>query len=209
MVLQRSFIPNVNRFFRLIDSCPFKTASSFKFFSTLNDKKDAKNGDNLVQSRIREAIYSGAFSFLGIGCISAAHYALGEPNYTFILSSFGASAFLLSVAPKSPFAQPRAIIGGHFIGALCGTLSYQLINIPMENFLVAAPVGVSLAAMGMVLLGCAHPPAGGTALATAIGSAKLAEMGYFVLVPTVFGSISLVAIAAIFYKLRGISYPSE
>jgi len=36
-------------------------------------------------------------------------------DLTLLIGSFGASAVLIYGAPKSPFAQPRNVIGGHML----------------------------------------------------------------------------------------------
>ena len=45
-----------------------------------------------------------------------------------MIASFGALATLLFAAPTSPFAQPRNVIGGHIIAAVCGLLVDYLTN---------------------------------------------------------------------------------
>ncbi|CAF4022253.1 unnamed protein product, partial [Rotaria sp. Silwood1] len=41
---------------------------------------------------------------------------------TLLIGSFGASAAIIFGAPRSQLAQPRSLIGGHLIGAICGCI---------------------------------------------------------------------------------------
>jgi CBS-domain-containing membrane protein len=69
-------------------------------------------------------IWSFIGSFCGIALIQAvfghAHYFIrkGAPP---VVASYGASAVLIYGAIDKPLSQPRAFVGGHFIGALTGT----------------------------------------------------------------------------------------
>ena len=54
---------------------------------------------------------------LATAAFASAHFSLHK---TLILGSFGASCLLVFAYPQSPFAQPRNVIGGHFIATLTG-----------------------------------------------------------------------------------------
>lgn len=141
--------------------------------------------------------------------LTGLYYTGGETQQTLILTSFGASIVLLYCAPKVPFSQPYNVIVGHSIGAGIGVLSnlyfafhplsVSLVNAltgvesVAANHLIAAPVAVSLSCMAMMMTKSIHPPAGGTALATAVGIPL--AMGFDVITPTVIGSTTLVASA--------------
>lgn len=160
-------------------------------------------------SLYKTAISTGIDSFLAISTLTCIHYGIGQTDETIIFGPFGATAVLLFGFPAAPFSQPRNIIGGHFIGAACGLSSHMLIGVPMDSFLLSAPVAVATASTLMMLTKSFHPPAGGTALTTAIGSAKISSLGYYFLVPTVGGSVSLVILAYLFNRISGGSYPQK
>lgn len=149
--------------------------------------------------------------------LSTLFYAGGESQNTLVLGSFGASVVLLYCAPKVPFSQPYNVVCGHLIGAGCGTLSnIYLSSHPASlamvsaltgvecitaNHILAAPVAVSLACMGMSMTKSIHPPAGGTTLACAIGSPLLTTMGLEIMTPTLVGSTGLVAGAVVLHRI--------
>jgi CBS domain-containing membrane protein len=155
---------------------------------------------------------SNSFIFLDnlkYSALTGLYYTGGETQQTLILTSFGASVVLLYCAPKVPFSQPYNVIVGHSIGAGIGVLSnLYLSSHPLSlslvnaltgvesvaaNHLIAAPVAVSLSCMAMMMTKSIHPPAGGTALATAVGIPL--AMGFDIIPPTLIGSSALIASA--------------
>jgi len=89
-----------------------------------------------------------------------------------IVSSIGASAFIVFTMPGSVTARPRNVIGGHMIGFTCGSLCwYAGLFFPRTELVVTLAMyslAVGLSILLMVITGTEHPPASGTALATAI-----------------------------------------
>ncbi len=81
-----------------------------------------------------------------------------------VISAIGASAFIVFAMPKNVSAKPRNLVGGHFLGLLCGALFYTL-ALP---FYLEYPLAVGLAIFLMVVLDMEHPPAAGTAMAVVI-----------------------------------------
>ena len=85
-----------------------------------------------------------------------------------IVTSLAATIFIVFIAPTSPAAQPRKVIGGHSIGLLCGSLlSLVPHTLPVTRIAVFA-VAVGIASLLMALLNMEHPPGAGTALALAV-----------------------------------------
>ena len=85
-----------------------------------------------------------------------------------IITSIGATAFIVFTMPFSIAAQPRSVIGGHLIGLSCGAIStflpHSLVFPPVINYSIAVGVSIFL----MVATDTEHPPASGTALGVAM-----------------------------------------
>jgi CBS-domain-containing membrane protein len=148
-----------------------------------------------------EIFWSAFGGFLGIYLIYIlGHYnALNMVDSLFLVGSFGASAVLLYGAPKSPYAQPRNLVGGHIISAFIGVTCALLLNSQPE---VAAATAVSLSLVFMHLSRTVHPPGGATALIAVIGSDKIHQMAYwYVLSPISTGAIIMLLIAVLVNNL--------
>jgi CBS-domain-containing membrane protein len=91
-----------------------------------------------------------------------------------IITSMGATAFIVFAMPKCVMAKERNVIGGHTIGIFTGSLFSLIpaVSLPVSILLYSAAVGVSI--FLMVVLDMEHPPASGTALAFAIAGFSLA-----------------------------------
>jgi CBS-domain-containing membrane protein len=81
-----------------------------------------------------------------------------------VISSMGATSFIVFAMPKAVSAQTRHVIGGHLVGLACGTMFYYT---PLP-YLLEYPLAVGIAICVMVALDVEHPPAAGTALAVVI-----------------------------------------
>jgi len=81
-----------------------------------------------------------------------------------VISSMGATAFIVFAMPKTVSAQTRHVIGGHLVGLASGTLFY-FIALP---YFFQYSLAVGIAIFLMVALDVEHPPAAGTALAVVI-----------------------------------------
>ena len=76
----------------------------------------------------REIVAAWIGSCIAIGLIALLErYAVGENGFPLLIGSFGASAVLAFGATKSPLAQPRNMVGGHFLSSLVGVGSGMLI----------------------------------------------------------------------------------
>lgn len=96
-----------------------------------------------------------------------------------IVSSIGATAFIIFAMPSRTVARTRNILGGHLIGFACGWCFSLL---PGNGAIVTALI-YALAVGGsiflMVVTETEHPPAAGTALGTALYGMSWADMTHF------------------------------
>jgi len=81
-----------------------------------------------------------------------------------VISSMGATAFIVFAMPKTGSAQTRNVVGGHLVGLASGTIFYFT---GLHHF-IEYPLAVGIAICIMVALDVEHPPAAGTALAVVI-----------------------------------------
>lgn len=145
-------------------------------------------------------------SFCGIGLIGLVNnYHLNTIDNLFLIGSFGASSVLIYGIINSPLAQPRNLLGGHFISALIGVTIAQLVTIHW----LAAALAVSISIVLMQITKTLHPPGGATALIAVIGSDKVKSLGYlYVLSPVLSGVIILLVTALLFNNITAKrSYP--
>ncbi|WP_439879657.1 HPP family protein [Pontibacter sp. MBLB2868] len=107
-----------------------------------------------------------------------------------LMAPFGATCVLAFGVPDSPLAQPRNIVGGHFISAFIGLLCLQWLGAGWFSM----AVGVSLAIGIMQLTGTTHPPAGANPLLVMMAKAKWS----FLFSPVLAGALVLVLVALLF-----------
>ena len=137
------------------------------------------------------------------GTIATATLAIMGSSIEFImiLGSFGASCLLIFAYPASPFAQPRNVIGGHFIATFTGLVFMTLFGIHWWSMATAVGTAIAL----MLVFRMPHPPAGSNPLIVMIGAVNW----NFLITPTLLGSIVLVIIALIYNNLgKGRQYPT-
>ena len=159
-------------------------------------------------------------------------------DITMVLGSFGATAVLVYGYPAAPFSQPKNVVLGHVFSAACGIAAHKYLT-PLDLVpacqalgdltmglcapdlgpaaaqgtpILAAPVAVAAATMGMMAVGIVHPPAGGTCLIACMGSDAIHQLGWQFLVPTAFGSTFLCTTAFFINNVSGAAsrrYPAE
>ena len=106
-----------------------------------------------------------------------------------------ASAVLAFGAIRSPLAQPRNLVGGHFLSALVGVSCYFLF--PGTPWL-ASCLAVATAIALMHVTKTLHPPGGATALIAVTGGEGIHQLGYlYAFVPCLLGALIMLAIALI------------
>jgi len=136
-------------------------------------------------------------SFIAIFIVGLLAFSTHQP---LIMGSFGASCFILFILPNSPFAQPRNVIGGHFISTLIGLLFYHFIS--PEWWSMSLALATALACMQ--LLNVPHPPAGSNPLIVFLAGANWG----FLFFPTLAGAFLLVLVALFYNNLsKDRSYP--
>ena len=81
-----------------------------------------------------------------------------------VISSMGATAFIVFAMPNAVSAHSRNVIGGHLVGFILGMIFF-FIDIP---YFFEFPIVVGIAIFVMATLDVEHPPAVGTALAVLI-----------------------------------------
>ncbi|MCJ1443262.1 MAG: hypothetical protein MMC23_003760 [Stictis urceolatum] len=113
-----------------------------------------------------------------------------------LIASYGASAVLVYHTLDSPLAQPRALLGGHFISALTGVCITKLFGLlPSQARFesvkwLAASLSSATAIVLMAVTETTHPPAGATALLPAVDEG-VRELGWYLL-PVVLLSSSMI-----------------
>jgi len=145
---------------------------------------------------LQEINWSWAGAFAGIALVGYLHEALvSGSTLIMLIESFGASAVLIYGAPKSPLAQPRNLLGGHFFSALVGVACIHIFD---PAIWLAAAVAVATATALMHLTRTLHPPGGATALIAIIDPDAGASAGFwFALAPVLTGALIMLAVALI------------
>ncbi len=148
----------------------------------------------------QEILWSWLGAFLGIAAVAWVNQLfLAGLDLSLMIGSFGSSAVLIYGAVRSPLAQPRNLVGGHFLSALVGVICWKLLH---QHPWLAEAMAVATAIAVMHATRTLHPPAGATALIAVIGSDEIHQLGFmFVLVPATLGSLILLAVAVLFNNL--------
>ena len=148
----------------------------------------------------KEHFWSFIGAFIGIGIIAFIQsYQFSKDENIFLIGSLGASTVLIYGAIQSPLAQPRNLIGGHFISALIGVTVFKIFP---DIIWINAPLAVSLSIVVMQVTKTLHPPGGATALIAIIGSEKIKTLGYwYAFSPILSGAIILYLVALIFNNM--------
>ena len=155
-------------------------------------------GKNKVNKK--QIFWSWLGAFIGIGLVAfLSKFVLEGVGLTLIIGSFGASAVLLYGAYQSPLAQPRNLVGGHFLSALVGVTVMQVMP---DLIWLAAPLAVATAIAVMQLTDTLHPPGGATALIAVIGGESIQHLGYlYALVPVTSGALIMLCVALVVNRL--------
>ena len=99
-----------------------------------------------------------------------------------IIASIGATAFIIFALPNNIAAEPKRIIGGHFLGFFIGSCFaiFPFIDILFFKAVwYALSIGITI--LFMVILDFEHPPAAGTALGmTLVGYSSSAAMAILI-----------------------------
>jgi CBS-domain-containing membrane protein len=166
-----------------------------EYFSKMKGGAKSPSGVGLS-----EILWACLGSVIGIGICGYLSAKYFEPrDLTLIIASFGASAVLVYAAIKSPFAQPRSLVGGHIISGLVGVACYQLFG---ETLWLAAALAGSLAVAAMLITKTLHPPGGATALIAVIGGEEIHDLGFlYAFIPAGAGAVILLVVALLVNNL--------
>lgn len=140
-------------------------------------------------------------AFLGIGFTALLAYLWKFPM---LLGPFGASSVLIYGAYKSPLAQPRNVLLGHFVSACIGIVIHDFFGATFWSI----ALGVALALVLMTVTYSIHPPAGATAY-IAVQTGGLGAAYMYIFNPVVVGAFILVLIGVVFNKLGKREYPTH
>jgi CBS-domain-containing membrane protein len=137
--------------------------------------------------------------FAAIGLLA---YCSFDLHVLLVLGSFGSSSVILFAFPDSHFAQPQSVIGGHAISSGIGLLVLALCGATWWSLALA----VALSAAAMMISRTVHPPAGSNPIIVFL--AAPGTLGWqFLLFPTLFGTVALVATGVLYHRASGHAYP--
>ncbi len=125
--------------------------------------------------------------------ITIALLLVGPPHATFVLASLGGSSVFLFGLTRAPAAQPRALFGGHLLGALAGIACFHFFG----PGLIAYASAVALALGLMLTTRTVHPPAGANPIIMVYAHANWSAL----LFPVLSGVVTLAAIAVVWSRL--------
>ena len=147
-----------------------------------------------------DILWSWIAALSGIGLVAWLNNSWFSPrDILLIVGSFGASAVLIYGAIKSPLAQPRNFIGGHFVSSIAGVIAWQLFS-PYPWF--AAGFAVATAIGFMHLTRTVHPPGGATALIAVIGGESIHKLGFgYIFMPVLSGAMIMLVVALVFNNI--------
>lgn len=150
-------------------------------------------GGKLISRPDSQAIMTGFVGgFVGILSLALLTKWLGYP---LLMAPFGATCVILFTAAAAPFAQPRNVIGGHFISALVGLVALYFFG---QGPIVMA-LGVATAIAAMQFFRVVHPPAGANPLVILMAGSAGFDL---LLLPVLSGSIVLVGVAALINNMK-------
>ncbi|KAG6879387.1 hypothetical protein C0992_003101 [Termitomyces sp. T32_za158] len=154
------------------------------------------------------------WSFIGAFCgISLIQAVFGQAQYFIsrgvppIVASYGASAVLIYGSIDAPLAQPRPLLGGHFIGALVGVCITKLFHLlPTEERFqqlewLAGSLACATSIVAMQVTGTTHPPAGATALLAAVNS-DIRDIGWYYLPVVLLTSMLALVVALLLNNIQ-------
>ncbi|PKH06829.1 HPP family protein [Moritella sp. Urea-trap-13] len=138
------------------------------------------------------SLIAGTFATLTIGVLA---YLDSVTSATFwLMAPFGASVVLVFGVPKSPLAQPKNVIIGHFLTALIGVLFVEYVGVSPWSLALATGLAVSV----MLLTKTTHPPAGANPMLIMLSGQSWA----FLFSPVLIGACIIVCLGLVLNKLR-------
>ena len=141
-----------------------------------------------------EILWSWIGAFLGISVVAwLDHFFFEGTDLSLMVGSLGASSVLIYGAIRSPLAQPRNLVGGHFLSAIVGVSCWKIFHqYPWLAEAMAVATSIAIMHASRTL----HPPAAATALIAVIGSPAIHNSGYlYVLVSATAAPLILLVVA--------------
>jgi len=145
-------------------------------------------------------IWCATGAAVGIGLVLV---LVDSPSTPLFVASLGGSAVFLFGLTRAPAAQPRALFGGHFAGALIGVVCFQSFGDALWVYVLAVVLTLAF----MLVSKTVHPPAGANPLIMVH-----AHAGLFSLWQPVGLSVLLLALVAMAWSRLGLTvvhYPSD
>jgi len=130
---------------------------------------------------------AGAGGCLAIAIVAGLSSSL---SVMLVLGSFGASCLILFGFPDIPFAQPRNVIGGHFLSSFVGLVFLTLFGPHWWSVALATGTAIAL----MIYTRTAHPPASANPVIVYLSQPDWS----FLFFPTLFGAVILTAISLVY-----------
>ncbi|MFT7775902.1 HPP family protein [Roseateles sp.] len=138
---------------------------------------------------------AGVFSIIAVLAIGS--FKLG---WLLLLGSFGSTAVMVFTFPDLHFSQPRSVIGGHVISTAVGLAALALFGPTWWAVAAAAAAACAL----MMLTRTVHPPAGSNPVIVFLAAPKWS----FLFFPTLFGAMTMVAVAMLYHRATRRTYPA-
>ena len=167
-------------------------------------KKNSEQYDDIIRqvdsgdfnSNLRHVLFPSILAGLSIAVMA---YLWNMAHFGIIFASFGSSAFIVYVTPKSPQADLRNILGAYPLAGFFGYLSasYFVPNIHLVDvqfdYAVAGGIAVCLTVLAMLITRFEHAPAAGAALAFVIKTPEVDAVFFLI-----GGGITLLVLTRIF-----------
>jgi len=135
-----------------------------------------------------------AWCLFGAACaIALALFVVGPPHLAFVFASLGGSAVFLFGLTRAPAAQPRALFGGHLLGALSGIAAFQILGASLPAYACAVAGALAL----MLATRSVHPPAGANPIIMVYAHSHWSALLY----PVLAGVAALAACAVVWSRL--------
>lgn len=149
---------------------------------------------------VRAAWQSFFGAFLAIAVLAfLERFYNGVTSDIMLIGSFGATSCMIFGLSQSEYAQPRNVVCGHILSALCGVTAYLLLG---SIEWLACGIAVSSALALMHLSRTFHPPGGATALIAVVGGPSIQKLGYtYAFMPVAVGCIILVIMGVLINNL--------
>jgi CBS-domain-containing membrane protein len=163
---------------------------------------DSNEGKAVPHRRSKNFLNLGWSAVGATAAIAFALWFVGGHGVPFLLASLGGSTVFLFALTETQAAQPRALFGGHFGGALIGILCFQVLG----DALWVSVLALVLTMVFMVVTRTIHPPAGANPLLMVHYHA-----GFFALLkPVGVGVLAIFFAAMLWSRLgRGRAYPNK